>query len=90
MGAPANLRAFPSGDFAGCEPGYGMTMREYYAGQALANAAICTGSASKWEIDRWFGTVRTGIMCHEVAARQALEHADALLAALAQARGESS
>lgn len=61
----------------------GMTLRDYFAGQALANPTICTGTAHKWDIDRWFGTTRTGIMCHEVAARQALDYADAVLAARA-------
>jgi len=26
-----NPRAFPSGDFAGCEPSYGMGLRDYFA-----------------------------------------------------------
>lgn len=30
-----NPSAFPSGDFAGVEPGYGMSLRDWFAGQAL-------------------------------------------------------
>ena len=31
-----NAPAFPAGDFAGYEPDYGMTIRDWFAGQALA------------------------------------------------------
>lgn len=37
---PSSARAFPSGDFTGCEPGYGMTLRDWFAGQFAMVAAV--------------------------------------------------
>lgn len=34
-----NPSAFPSGDFRGCEPGYGMTLRDWFAGQFLSRGS---------------------------------------------------
>ncbi len=59
----------------------GMTLRDWFAGQALGNPAICDGQASEWEMSVWFGKIRTGITRPEIIARQATNFADALLAA---------
>lgn len=59
----------------------GMTLRDWFAGQALANAAICTGQAHDWQVAAWFGPHRTGITRAEIAAKQAIQHADAMIAA---------
>jgi hypothetical protein len=54
--------------------------RDYFAGQALANATICTGRSVDWQLQAWFGD-RCGITQYEIAAKQALEYADAMLKA---------
>lgn len=56
----------------------GMTLREYFAGQALSNSAICTGVTSEWQLRQWFGE-RGGITKTEIAAKQAWDYADAML-----------
>jgi hypothetical protein len=76
-----NPQAFPCLDSSGYglsmrDPG--MTLRDYYAGQALANPAICDGNPGKWVLEKWFGD-RGGIMPGEIVARQAGEYADAML-----------
>lgn len=76
-----NPFAFPSPDDDRPSDGYGMTLRDWFAGQALTNSAICTGSASDYQLIAWFGRHRTGIMRHEISARQAFDHADAMLEA---------
>ena len=62
-------------------PTEGMTLRDYFAGQALANPIICNGTAPKWQMVKWFGEYANGITTAQIIARQALEHADAMLAA---------
>jgi hypothetical protein len=57
-----------------------ITRRDHFAGQALANAAICTGVANEWELKGWFGN-QGGITRYQIAAKQALEYADALMTA---------
>jgi hypothetical protein len=57
-----------------------ITKRNHLAGQALANAAICTGVAAEYELRAWFGD-RCGITRYEIAAKQAMEYADAMLKA---------
>lgn len=57
----------------------GMTLRDWFAGQALSNPTICTGRAEEYHLRRWFGEC-CGIMAHEIAAKQAHEYADAMLA----------
>jgi hypothetical protein len=54
---------------------------DYFAGQALANATICTGHAVDWQLRVWFGG-RGSITRYEIAAKQAMEYADAMLKAL--------
>ena len=56
----------------------GMTLRDYFAGQALANPAICTGQADERHLIRWFGN-RVGIERWEIVARQAGDYADAMI-----------
>jgi hypothetical protein len=58
----------------------GMTLRDYFAGQALANPTLCTGKADERDLQRWFGG-RCGIERWEVAAKQAGDYAAAMLAA---------
>ena len=58
----------------------GMSLRDYFAGQALANGEICTGSASEFYLQAWFGN-RGGITREEITTRQAYNHSDAMIAA---------
>lgn len=79
-----NLPAFPQNDLSACGIGpadniNGMTLRDYFAGQALANPALCTGEAKEYHLRRWFGE-RGGVMPAEIAAKQASGYADAMLA----------
>lgn len=64
----------------------GILLRDWFAGQALANSAICTGSAPNYELDRWFGG-RGGITKAEIVALQAGQYADAMLAERAKSGG---
>lgn len=57
----------------------GMSLRDWFAGMALSNPAICTGMATEYELRNWFGG-RGGITQEEVAARQAIAAADAMIA----------
>ena len=57
----------------------GMSLRDWFAGQALANAALCTGLAKDYELRDWFGG-RGGITRAEVIAKQAGIYADAMIA----------
>lgn len=54
-------------------------LRDYFAGQALGNSTICTGKATGYELRNWFGG-RSDITRHEIAAKQASEYADAMMA----------
>jgi len=85
MTAPNNPPAFPTDGRIQHGAVYdGMTLRDWFAGQALANATICTGKAAEYELQHWFGG-RVGITRAEIVARQAGEYADAMLAARANA-----
>jgi hypothetical protein len=85
MSEPENPFAFPfpgerAPDGTGIYEGsLGMTLRDWFAGQALVNSAICTGEAYDWELDAWFGKNSTGIMRHQIVAKQAGQYADAML-----------
>lgn len=57
----------------------GMSLRDWFAGQALSNPAITTGEASNWQLSVWFGEYRTGIARSEIIAKQAMCYADAML-----------
>jgi hypothetical protein len=57
----------------------GMTLRDWFAGQALANAAICDGKASDWQTAAWFGKYASGITKAQIVSKQAAEYADAML-----------
>ena len=59
------------------------TLRDYFAGQALANPAICTGTAADWEMRAWFAE-RRGITRQDIAAKQAFTYAGAMLKARGQ------
>jgi hypothetical protein len=62
----------------------GMSLHDYFAGQALSNPVICTGTAHEYELRRWFGE-RGGVTRYEIAAAQASDYADAMLAARTKA-----
>lgn len=59
----------------------GMTLRDWFAGQALSNSDLCTGRAPDWRLTEWFGEHRTAIEQYEIAAAQAYAYADAMLKA---------
>ena len=56
----------------------GVTLRDYFAGQALANGEICTGLASDHYLKLWFGE-RFRATREDVAAKQSYNYADAML-----------
>lgn len=58
----------------------GMTLRDWFAGQALANRTICSGSEPEWQLSIWFGKYSSGITRQQIVTRQAFAHADAMLA----------
>lgn len=58
----------------------GMSLRDYFKGQALANPALCSGEAEDWQLRHWFRTGQGNITRFEIAAKQAEEYADAMLA----------
>jgi hypothetical protein len=72
--------AFPTGrttpDGQGWEKG--LSLRQWYAGKALANPTLCTGQAAEWQLKAWFGD-RGGVTREEIAAQQAFAYADAVL-----------
>lgn len=80
--------AFPceGGDLSGLLPDPGMTLRDYFAGQVLANSGLCTGNVADWQLSAWFGEHGAGISREQIAARQSYELADAML----KARGDQS
>lgn len=74
-----NPKAFPSGDFTGCEPGYGMTLRDHFAGQAIgAVIRQCAGDAA-------FGYPEGIETMEQMFAAKAYAVADAMLAQRAKA-----
>lgn len=58
-----------------------VSTRDLFVAHALSNPAICTGTATEWQLRQWFGE-RMGIKREDVIARQALDCANALMAAL--------
>ena len=60
----------------------GMSLRDWYMGQALANPEICTGHAPEYMLAKWFPD-QTGISTADIAAKQAEAVADAMLKARA-------
>jgi hypothetical protein len=58
----------------------GMSLQDYYIGQALANPTLCTGNALEYELRAWFGD-RGGITKYQIAAAQALAYANAMISA---------
>lgn len=82
MSKPDNPPAFPRVGEGFDNPLYdtpGMSLREYYIGQVLANPSLCTGTAADWQLRLWFKD-RGGVMPEEIAARQAISIADRVLA----------
>lgn len=62
-----------------CE-GQGMSLRDWFAGQALANPTICTGEAPDWQVRAWLGEI-SGVRREQIVAAQAHAYADAMIAA---------
>jgi hypothetical protein len=60
---------------------HGMTLRDYFAGQALASSNLRVENLHDYELIAMFGKDRVGIDRHEIAAAQAYRWADAMLAA---------
>ena len=54
-------------------------LRDEFAGQALANPGMCTGTASEADLKVWFGERAVNITSAQIVARQAYEIADAML-----------
>lgn len=54
-------------------------LRIHVALHAMGNPNLVTGQAPEWQLAKWFGG-RGGIKASEIAAEQAVEYADALIA----------
>jgi hypothetical protein len=67
----------PTGDYVGRE---GMSLRDWFAGQAMSACAAAYPNVKEWQLKKWFGD-RSGIYAEEVIARMAYEVADAMLKA---------
>jgi len=67
----------PDGSVVPNDPG--MTLRDWFAGKALSNPAICSGEAKEWELTAWFGKNTVGITRQQIVAKQAASYADAML-----------
>lgn len=59
----------------------GMSLREWFMGQALSNPELCNGRADDWSLGEWFGKGALGLTRFQIAAKQAELHADAMLSA---------
>lgn len=69
-----NTNAFPSGEFAGYEPDRGMSLRDWFAGQALTGAMAMP-------INHGLNTIQPQSPMHaSKAAEIAYRYADAMLA----------
>lgn len=75
MSLPENPSAFPSGDMRGCEPGYGMTLRDYFAAHVDISAYA---AASTFEENEGRAPTITELAAYIAAIRFA--EADAMLA----------
>lgn len=71
MATKGSDAAFPRGPSNRCSSGHGMTLREYYAGQAMAG--LLAGLK---------GTMEVSTVIEEMVAKTAVCNADALLAEL--------
>ena len=72
--------AFPVDGTALQNETMGMTLRDYFAGQAMLNSDICTGRAREYQLKAWFG-YRCEITREEIIAKQAYIYADAMIEA---------
>ena len=79
-GGPAFPRPRSEGNLEVYDAQQGLSLRDWFAGQALANSNLCDGKAPEWQLRRWFGD-RGGITNEEIAVKQALAYADAMLTA---------
>lgn len=57
----------------------GMTLRDYFAAKALS-ISDPRYQPPEWQLRAWFGGDAGGITREQIAARQAYEYADAMLA----------
>lgn len=84
MSAPTdNSRVDDGGPaFPNCHPSSepGMTLRDWFAGQALAGGRA-RDTVPDWQLDAWFGKTATSIKREQIVARDAYALADAMLAA---------
>lgn len=74
--------AFPfeyEGDGGQTIPHKGMSLRDYFAAQAL-NGALARTSVPEWDLIALFGRNRTAIRREEIIAAEAYRIADAMLA----------
>jgi len=55
----------------------GMSLRDWYAGQALC---LTTGTVPDWQLVAWFGKNASGITTEQIRAAQAFAIADAMIA----------
>jgi hypothetical protein len=72
--------AFPVADDV-AQSNSGMTLRDWFAGQAMSNPELVDGCASNRLLDEWFGKGSCNIDSAKVAAKQAYRYADAMLEA---------
>jgi hypothetical protein len=68
---------YPLGDMQGCQPSFGMGLRQHYAGLMMQAQFIHHGAKGDYSWNE------------AEAAKQAVSCADALIKELAKARGES-
>jgi hypothetical protein len=79
---PHSVAIAPSGDvYTSDYSGGGMSLRQWYAGQALSNPVLCTGEAKDWQLVEWFGKNASGIRREQIVAKQAFAYADFMLSA---------
>jgi hypothetical protein len=71
-------RAFPNPYIEADPLEQGMTLRDWFAGQALVSGLVKGSGHSEWQLRKWFGG-RSGLLCEEIAAKAAYEYADAML-----------
>lgn len=79
--------AFPFCPVEGCRPYSGMTLREWYIGQALANPAICWRNENNCPS----GSIHPETLrkiAHDANVADAMGHADTLIAELEKAEIE--
>jgi hypothetical protein len=84
--------AFPAegGPDSGLHAYPGMSLRDYLAGQALSNPAVCSGAVLDSQLREWFGDTATNITRGQIFSAQAYDVADAMIARRARTRSTTS